>query len=63
VAKLTRDELERIKGEEVEAFLKQRRYRLSTSPFGAPPGKVTAYVSRAVLWKKKGKVPQKLHKV
>ena len=61
MAKLTRDELENVRGEEVESFLKQKEYRLSTSPFGAAPGKVIAYVSRSVPWKKKGRVPRKLH--
>jgi len=61
MAKLTRDELENVRGEEVESFLKQKEYRLSTSPFGAAPGKVIAYVSRSVPWKKRGKVPRNLH--
>ncbi|MBA7681057.1 hypothetical protein ES703_89385 [subsurface metagenome] len=61
MAKLLRSELENIRGEKVESFLKNRRYRLSTSPFGAAPGKVIAYVSRSVPWKKRGKVPRNLH--
>lgn len=61
MAKLLRSELENVRGEEVETFLKQRKVRLSTSPFGAAPGKVIAYVSRAVPWKKRGKVPRNLH--
>ena len=63
MAKLTRDELENVKGEEVESFLKQKEYRLSTSPFGAAPGKVIAYVSRSVPWKKRGRVPRKISSV
>lgn len=59
--KLTRDELERVKGDELESFLRQRRYRLSTSPFGAMPGKVIAYVGRSVPWKMRGKVPRNLN--
>lgn len=61
MAKLLRSELENIRGEEVESFLKQRKFRLSTTPFGADPGKVIAYVSRSVPWKKKGRVPRNLH--
>jgi hypothetical protein len=63
MAKLTRQELENIKGEKIESLLRDKRIRLSTSPFGAPPGKVIGYVSKAVPWKKRGKVPQKLHLV
>lgn len=63
MAKLTRDELERVRGEELEAFLRQRRYRLSTSPFGAPLRRAVAYVGRSVRWKKRGRVPKGLHKV
>lgn len=59
--KLTKDELEQVKGEELESFLRQRAYRLSTSPFGAIPGKVVSYVGRSVPWKKRGRVPKKLH--
>ncbi|MBA7684765.1 hypothetical protein ES703_93174 [subsurface metagenome] len=61
MAKLTRDELENVTGEGIESLLKDRRVRLSTTPFGAAPGKVIAYVSRSVPWKKRGKVPRKLH--
>lgn len=61
MAKLLRSELENIRGEEVESFLKQRRFRLSTTPFGASPGKVIAYIARAVPWKKRGRVPRNLH--
>ena len=63
MAKLSREELKNIRGEEVETFLKQRGYRLSTTPFGAKPGKVIAYVSRAVPWKKRGRIPKNLHLV
>ena len=59
--KLTRDELENIPGEEVESFLKQRKFRLSTTPFGASPGKVITFIGRGVPWKKRGRVPRKLH--
>lgn len=61
MTKLTREELEHVTGEKAESILKDKRYRLSTSPFGAAPGKVIAYVSRAVPWKKRGRVPRKLH--
>ena len=61
--KLTRDELEQVGGEELEEFLRQKRYRLSTSPFGARPGKVVAFIARAAPWKKRGKVPRDLHLV
>ncbi|MBA7703326.1 hypothetical protein ES703_112108 [subsurface metagenome] len=61
MAKLLRSELENIRGEEMESFLKQRRVQLSTTPLGAAPGKVIAYVSRSVPWKKRGKVPKNLH--
>lgn len=61
MAKLTRDELENVKGEEVEALLKERRFRLSTSPFGAKPGKVVAFIGKSVPWKKRGRVPRNLH--
>lgn len=63
MAKLLRDELENIRGEEAESFLKQTRYRLSTSPFGAGPGKVVAFIGRSVPWKKRGRVARKLHLV
>lgn len=59
--KLTRDELERMRGEEVEAFLRQTEYRLSTTPFGAAPEKVIAYVGKSVPWKKRGRAPRNLH--
>jgi hypothetical protein len=58
--KLSKEELKNIKGEELESFLKQRRFRLSTSPFGAAPGKVIAFVGRAVPWKKRGRIPRNL---
>jgi len=61
MAKLTREELEHITGEKVESILRDKRIRLATSPFGAKPGKVIAYVSRAVSWKKRGRAPRKLH--
>ncbi len=60
MAKLLRSELENVRGEEVEALLKERRFRLSTSPFGAKPGKVVVAIGRAAPWKRKGKVPRKL---
>lgn len=60
MAKLLRSELENVKGEKVEALLKERRFRLSTSPFGAKPGKVVAFIGRAVPWKKRGRVPRNL---
>jgi len=63
MAKLTRDELENVRGEEVESFLKQRRYRLSTTPFGTAPGKVIVFIGRSVPWKKRGRVPRKLHQI
>ena len=59
--KLTKEELENVKGEELESFLAQRRFRLSTSPFGAAPGKVIVYVGKSVPWKRRGKVPKNLH--
>ncbi len=59
--KLLRSELENVRGEEVEALLKQTRFRLSTSPFGAAPGKVIAFIGKAVPWKKRGRVPRNLH--
>lgn len=61
MAKLLRSELENIRGEEVESLLRERKYRLSTTPFGAAPGKVIAFIGRAVPWKKRGNVPRKLH--
>ena len=61
MAKLTREELENVTGEGIESLLKDKRVRLSTTPFGVAPGKVIAYVSRAVPWKKRGRVPRKLH--
>lgn len=61
--KLLKSELERVKGKELESFLTQTKYRLSVTPFGAGPGKVIAYVSRSVPWKKKGRVPKKLSSV
>lgn len=61
--KLTRTELERVSGEELEDFLVQRRVRLSTTPFGAAPGKVVVYLARAAPWKRRGRVPRKLHLV
>lgn len=61
MAKLTADEVRNIRGEEAEALLRNRKLRLSTSPFGAMPGKVIAYISKAVPWKKRGRVPKKLH--
>jgi len=61
--KLTREELENVKGEKLESFLSQRRFRLSTTPFGAAPGKVIVYVAQAVRWKKKGRIPKNLHLV
>jgi hypothetical protein len=61
--KLSREELENIGGEELESFLKQRRFRLSTSPFGAAPGKVIAFVGRAVPWKRRGRIPRNLPSV
>jgi hypothetical protein len=61
VAKLTRDELEKVRGEGIEPLLRDRRYRLSTSPFGTLPGKVIVYIGRSVPWKRKGKVPRNLH--
>lgn len=63
MAKLTRDELENVTGEEIESLLRDRRYRLSTSPFGAAPGKVVAFIGRAVPWKKRGRAPKSLHLV
>lgn len=63
MAKLTRDELENVKGEELDSFLQQRAYRLSTSPFGAPLGKVVALIGRSVPWKKRGRVPKHLNRV
>jgi hypothetical protein len=63
MAKLTRDELENVKGEELESFLKQKKFRLSTTPFGAAPGKVIAYVGQAVPWKKNGRIPKSLSSV
>lgn len=58
--KLSRDELEQVRGEVLEGFLRQTKYRLSTSPFGAAPGKVVAYIGRGVPWKKRGRVPKNL---
>lgn len=63
MAKLTKDELENVRGEELESFLKQRRFRLSTTPFGAKQGKVVAFIGRSVPWKKKGRAPRKLSSV
>lgn len=63
MAKITREELENVTGEKIDSLLRDKRIRLSTTPFGAAPGKVIAYVSRAVPWKKRGKVPRKLHLV
>ena len=59
--KLTRDELENIRGEEIESLLNNRKCRLSTTPFGAKPGKVVAFIGEAVRWKKRGHIAQKLH--
>ncbi|MBA7599129.1 hypothetical protein ES703_06156 [subsurface metagenome] len=59
--KLTSDELEQVRGEELESFLRQRTHRLSTTPFGAIPGRVITYVGRSVPWKKRGKVPKNIH--
>ena len=59
--KLTKEELANVKGEALESFLAQRRFRLSTSPFGAAPGKVIVYVGKSVPWKRRGKVPKNLH--
>lgn len=61
MTKLTRDELENIRGDQVESFLKDRRFRLSTSPFGAAPGKVVAFIGHSVSWKKRGRIPRNLH--
>lgn len=61
MTKLTRDELENIKGDELESFLRQCRLRLSTTPFGAAPGRVVAYIGRAVSWKRRGRVPRNIH--
>ena len=61
MAKLTRDEIENIRGEEIESLLNDKRIRLSTSPFGATPGKVVAFIGKAVRWKKRGHIAQKLH--
>ena len=60
MAKLTREELENVTGEGIESLLKNRKVRLSTSPFGAAPGKVVVSIGRAVPWKKRGKVPRNL---
>lgn len=60
MAKLTRDELARTTAEKADLVLAERRYRLSTSPFGAAPGKVVAFVGKSVAWKKRGKVPKHL---
>jgi len=60
MAKLTREELENVTGEGIESLLKDRKVRLSTSPFGAKPGKVVVSIGRAVPWKKRGKVPRNL---
>lgn len=61
MAKLSRDELENVTGEEIESLLRDKRYRLSTTPFGATSGKVVAFIGKAVPWKKKGKIPRNLH--
>ena len=61
--KLTRQEIEHIRGNELEGFLQQRDYRLGTSPFGAAPGKAVVYVGRSVSWKRRGRAPRGLHRV
>jgi hypothetical protein len=61
MAKLTRDELENVTGEKIDSLLRDKRFRLSTTPFGAAPGKVVVSIGRAVPWKKRGKVPRDLH--
>lgn len=61
MAKLTRDELENVTGQRIDSLLGDRGYRLSTSPFGAPPGKVIVSIGKAVPWKKRGKVPRNVH--
>lgn len=63
MAKLTKEELQNVTGEDIDALARDRRIRLSTSPFGAAPGKVTPYIGRGVPWKKRGRVPRKLHLV
>ena len=60
MAKLTRDEIERARGDELEAFLTQRRYRVATTPFGAAPGRAVIYVGRSDPWKRKGHPPRGL---
>lgn len=56
--KLTRQEIESVRGSELEGFLQQRDYRLSTSPFGVAPGNAVVYVGRSVSWKRRGRVPK-----
>lgn len=61
MAKLTREELENVTGESIDALIRDKRIRLSTSPFGSQPGKVTVSIGRAVPWKKRGHLVKKLH--
>ena len=63
MAKVTREELQNVTGEAIESLLRDRRYRLSTSPFGAAPGKAVAFIARSVPWKKRGRIPRNLHLV
>jgi len=61
MAKLLREELESITGEGIDTLIRNRKIRLSTSPFGSAPGRVTVSIGRSVSWKKKGRIPKKLH--
>ena len=60
MAKLTRDELDRVRGEELEVFLSQRRYRVATTPFGALQGQAVIFIGRSVPWKRRGHPPRGL---
>lgn len=63
MAKVTREELQNVTGEKIDALVNDQRVRLSTSPFGVAPGRVTVSIGKPAPWKRRGRVPRKLHLV
>jgi len=51
-----------IKGEQVDAFLEQKDFRLGTTPFSSKKGSRTTFIARAVPWTKKVSVPKNICK-